>query len=52
MYFYNMTYFNIPNLFQVDGIEAMAGGAATGDVLKKLKDLELENKDLKKGTIK
>ena len=27
----------------------MAGGAATGDVLKKLKDLELENKDLKKG---
>jgi len=34
----------------VDGIEAMAGGAATGDVLKKLKDLELENKDLKKVT--
>merc|ERR1739842_61158 len=32
----------------VDGIEAMAGGA--GDVLKKLKDLELENKDLKKVT--
>jgi len=33
----------------VDGIEAMAGGAGDG-VLKKLKDLELENKDLKKVT--
>ena len=36
--------------FQVDKIEANAGGAgASADVLKKLKDLELENKDLKKG---
>merc|ERR1712008_143126 len=35
----------------VDKIEANAGGAgASGDVLKKLKDLELENKDLKKVT--
>jgi len=33
----------------VDGIEAMAGGAGDG-VLKKLEDLELENKDLKKVT--
>ena len=38
------------NWFQVDKIEANAGGAgASADVLKKLKDLELENKDLKKG---
>merc|ERR1712203_1015405 len=36
---------------QVDKIEANAGGAgASADVLKKLKDLELENKDLKKVT--
>jgi len=35
----------------VDKIEANAGGAgASADVLKKLKDLELENKDLKKVT--
>lgn len=35
----------------VDKIEANAGGAgASSDVLKKLKDLELENKDLKKVT--
>merc|ERR1711874_480975 len=36
----------------VDVIEAVAGGAAHGDagVMKKLKDLELENKDLKKVT--
>merc|ERR1711935_516507 len=36
---------------EVDKIEANAGGAgASADVLKKLKDLELENKDLKKVT--
>lgn len=36
---------------KVDKIEANAGGAgASADVLKKLKDLELENKDLKKVT--
>jgi len=36
---------------EVDKIEANAGGAgASSDVLKKLKDLELENKDLKKVT--
>merc|ERR1712066_1021277 len=36
----------------VDVIEAVAGGAANADagVIKKLKDLELENKDLKKVT--
>jgi len=36
----------------VENIEAAAGGAATVDagVIKKLKDLELENKDLKKVT--
>jgi len=36
----------------VDVIEAVAGGAASADagVVKKLKDLELENKDLKKVT--
>merc|ERR1711935_531593 len=35
----------------VDKIEANAGGAgASADVLKKLKDLELENEDLKKVT--
>jgi len=36
----------------VDVIEAVAGGAANADagVVKKLKDLELENKDLKKVT--
>merc|ERR1712008_493633 len=36
---------------KVDKIEANAGGVgASADVLKKLKDLELENKDLKKVT--
>merc|ERR1712018_470262 len=37
---------------KVDVIEAVAGGAANADagVVKKLKDLELENKDLKKVT--
>merc|ERR1712079_120706 len=37
---------------KVENIEAAAGGAATVDagVIKKLKDLELENKDLKKVT--
>jgi len=37
---------------QVDKAEAMAGtgGAASAEVLKKLKDLELENKDLKQVT--
>jgi len=34
----------------VDGIAAMAGGAASADVVKKLKDLEIENKNLKKVT--
>merc|ERR1712029_1098600 len=34
---------------QVDGIAAMAGGA-NADVVKKLKDLEIENKNLKKVT--
>jgi len=34
----------------VDVIEAVAGGAADAGVVKKLKDLELENKDLKKVT--
>merc|ERR1711962_287936 len=34
----------------VDVIEAVAGGAVDAGVMKKLKDLELENKDLKKVT--
>merc|ERR1712011_39209 len=34
----------------VDGLAAMAGGAASADVVKKLKDLEIENKNLKKVT--
>merc|ERR1712062_527434 len=34
---------------KVDGIAAMAGGA-NADVVKKLKDLEIENKNLKKVT--
>ena len=34
----------------MDGIAAMAGGAASADVVKKLKDLEIENKNLKKVT--
>merc|ERR1712241_703530 len=32
------------------GIEAVAGGAVDAGLMKKLKDLELENKDLKKVT--
>merc|ERR1712004_650480 len=35
---------------KVDVIEAVAGGAVDAGVMKKLKDLELENKDLKKVT--
>ena len=34
--------------FQVDGIAAMAGGVDP-NMIKKLNDLELENKNLKKG---
>ena len=33
---------------QVDGIAALAGGAS-GDLVKRLADLELENKNLKQG---
>merc|ERR1712173_406852 len=39
-----------PEKPQVDVIEAVAGGAVDAGVMKKLKDLELENKDLKKVT--
>jgi len=35
---------------EVDVIEAVAGGAVDAGVMKKLKDLELKNKDLKKVT--
>merc|ERR1712127_1013866 len=44
-------YYSMLSGAKVDKSEANAGGAgASADVLKKLKDLELENKDLKKVT--